>query len=258
MGLSLRAMDLTFWRNLHIQYSGADKFVQIAGRTKLLDVPSCSQVRRLDQPIDRRLHLFYEFGEGAGPDHAKTMCIRTLPSVIKTEIHRRPEVERLDLIPLVDWVRHQTAYEKAKEFIAHHLRAEKVTSLQRVPRLKKDSPAEPEAPPVAAFQPRPKAKAKAKAKASGRPQRIQAEWDLVKEFSGCYHCGARDHARTENKQTGMKGCPAFAKLKQEHGGVPRDYKGKLEEYLETKLERPGMLPRSLGTTPMGLSTLRAT
>ena len=237
-GQQIEGNWLELWRMLHVQHSGSDKLVQIAGRAKLQYVHACTQVCQLDQHVEHWLYLFYEFGEVIGAEHAKTMFIRTLPAIIRTEIYRRPEVERLELIPLIDWVRHQTMYEEAEELIAQHLKPERVSSLTRAPARRRERdqapPHDPEAPPVAAVQPRPEAKAKAKAKSSARPARTQAEWDRVKAFNGCYHCGKPDHARTENKKLGLKGCPGFKALKRQYGGLPPNYKGTHEAYFEAK------------------------
>ena len=114
MGQNMEGYGLELWRRLHAQYSGSDKLLQVAGRTNLQDFPACRSVKNLDHHIDEWLHLFYSFGDGISPGHAKTMFVRMIPESLRTEIYRRPDVERMELLPLIDWVRRKTLYERSE------------------------------------------------------------------------------------------------------------------------------------------------
>ena len=114
-GTNLEGNGLELWRKLYAEYAGNDKLLQVAGRTRLQDFPACRNMRQMNHHIDDWLHLFYEYGDGVGPEHAKTMFMRTLPDTLRTEVYRRPEVERMDLIELIEWVRNQTVYGRSED-----------------------------------------------------------------------------------------------------------------------------------------------
>ena len=58
--------------------------------------------------------------------------------------------------------------------------------------------------------------------------------EIVRLFSGCYHCGEQGHSRTPNAKLGLKGCEKYEALKKSHGGVPKDYEGALERFIKEK------------------------
>ena len=57
-------------------------------------------------------------------------------------------------------------------------------------------------------------------------------------FSGCWHCGSKDHSRKANPAKGIKGCPAFEKIKDANGGrPPQGYKGAYEKARDLAWEK---------------------
>ena len=58
------------------------------------------------------------------------MFLRTIPQTLRTEVYRRPELQRLELMKLIDWVRHQTVLERSAELTEQLLKPEKVMSLR--------------------------------------------------------------------------------------------------------------------------------
>ena len=194
--------------------------MQVAGRTRLQDYPQCNSLKTLNQHIESWLHLFYEFGDGIGADHAKTMFVRTIPDSIRTEIYRRPDVERRELLSLVDWVRHQAVFERPEELIKAHLSHEQRVTAFEASDPNKGGQLAPFAPPPrqpgGALRPSPKR----------RPQPKVSRRDLVRSFKGCYHCGATDRSRTPSERSKLKGCPDFEQIRSARGGnIPHDLQG---------------------------------
>ena len=109
----------------------------------------------LYERLEEWQELFIKYGEDLGPQVAQVMLIRILPSVLKTEIQRRPELKNLELMKLLDWVRHQTLQERNEMLADQMLKPDKVIhQLQRQQRKQQPAP-EPagdvEPPPVAAL-----------------------------------------------------------------------------------------------------------
>ena len=127
----------------------------------------------------------------------------------------------MELTKLIEWVRHQTVLQRGEELAAEILRPEKVTSL-RTKKTREPELVDP--PPVAAVgQP---TRPPGGARKGLRPPRggARAPDPLVKEFSGCFHCGEPGHSRRPNPRTGSKGCEKFqAYLKSKGGTLPNDY-----------------------------------
>ena len=55
-----------------------------------------------------------------------------------------------------------------------------------------------------------------------------------------HHCGDLNHSRTPNKKLGTRGCPEIEALKKK--GLPSNYQGKLEIWLEDQLRTQGARP----------------
>ena len=126
------------------------------------------------------------------------MFLRTLPQTLRTEVYRRPELQRLELMKLIDWVRHQTVLERSEQLASQLLKPEKVMSLrserQRIAKqaLVQEPPAA--APPTGAPQidavqppPRPTGDRRQRRPQQGRRQPRTPD-PLVREFKGCFHC----------------------------------------------------------------------
>ena len=60
---------------------------------------------------------------------AQTMFLRMLPESLRTEVYRRPELKKLELMRLKDWVRHQTLQERSEELAAQLMRPERISAL---------------------------------------------------------------------------------------------------------------------------------
>ena len=129
MGLNIKGNGQELWRRIYSEYAGSDKLLQIAGRTKLRDYGQCKNMKHLSHHVDDWTSLFYQYGDGIRAEHAKTMVVRTLPDTIRVEVYRRPEVEALGLFQLIDWVRHQTLFERTEDIIQQHLRPEKINTV---------------------------------------------------------------------------------------------------------------------------------
>ena len=193
----------------------------------------------LNDHVEEWTHLFYMYGEGISADHAKTMFMRLLPDSIRTEVYRRPDVERLQLFELADWVKHQTLWERSEELMAQHLKPEKVTSLGRQdpgPSPGDDAQHAAALPPGTGGPPRrPPGKGAGRGKGAGKG--TNRPDPLAKEFPAntCYHCGQSGHSRTANNKLGTKGCPAFEAYKKAKGDKWRDgYEGALEKSFEKR------------------------
>lgn len=134
----------------------------------------------------------------------------------------------MDLMPLIDWVRNQTLWERSEELAAQMMKPERVMALGR--------PQRPHAQPGGALRPprQPRRPRSAQGRDPGR-----AINPLVRDFMGCYHCGATDHSRTPNERSGQKGCPRFEALIKQHNGLPQGYKGKLEMCLDEQQKALG-------------------
>ena len=100
----------------------------------------------MDQHIDEWVHLCHEFGHDIGVLSAQTMFLRILPETIRTEVHRRPELKRLELMKLIDWVRHQTLQERSEELAAQPIKPEYVRAVVREPRRVRKSQVQNEQP----------------------------------------------------------------------------------------------------------------
>ena len=104
MGQQIEGNGLELWRKIHSEFAGSDHLMQVAGRTKLQDYPAITSMKDVQHRLEEWVHLFYQFGEGITAEHANTMLVRILPRDIRTEVYRRPEVEPIDLLRLIDWV----------------------------------------------------------------------------------------------------------------------------------------------------------
>ena len=65
----------------------------------------CKHLRSLNHHVDEWLQLVHEYGHGIGHLSAQAMLRRTTPDELRTEVYRRPELKRLELTKLVEWVR---------------------------------------------------------------------------------------------------------------------------------------------------------
>lgn len=198
MGISIEGNGLELWRKLFSEFEGSDKLIQIAGRTRLQDYPQRKAMKDLNHHIDDWLHQFYQYGDGISKEHAKTMCVRTIPESLRVEIYRRPEVEALDLLKLTDWVRHQSLYQRSEELVAQHVKSERITALERqsIAALPAREP-QPRAAPRG--RPPPRGDPKGGRRRAQTPPKQRAALDpLARESKGCVHRGAADHARVPN------------------------------------------------------------
>ena len=105
--------------------------------------PQCTSLRDLNAHADEWLHVFDEFGRDLSVDHARAMFTRCLPHGTPTEVYRREEAERLDLLPLTGGVGHQTAYERKGENIKPQLQRERIPAAQAQRPARAQQPMEP-------------------------------------------------------------------------------------------------------------------
>ena len=117
---------LELWRRLFTQYEGCDERVALAGRTRLHSFPRIKDIKSLDSHLDDWLDLLTKWGDDIGPDTTMTLFMRILPDVLRTEVHRRPELKNTELMKLVDWARHQAVWERSEILANQMMKDEKV------------------------------------------------------------------------------------------------------------------------------------
>ena len=100
MGTQMEGNGMELWRKLFRQYEGSDDLVKMAGKSKFMDLPQCRSMKDLDHHLDEWLHLMYQYGDDMGPSVLQTLLLRIIPSNLRAEIHRRPELKNLDLLKL--------------------------------------------------------------------------------------------------------------------------------------------------------------
>ena len=199
-------------------------------------------MKSLNEQLEEWLDLFYKYGDQLGPAAVQTHFLRILPDSLRSEVYKREDLKRLDLMPLVEWVRHHTIWERNEELAAQLLRPEKVMAVGDG-RLQQRPGAPPGGRRQGALQDRRQPR--------GPPQRRGEPNPLIRDFKGCFHCGKLDHARTPNERTGMKGCPEFEALIKSNNGLPKGYKGKLELFLDET-------HKALGSRPRGINSVTGT
>ena len=177
---------------------------------------------------------------------AQTMFLRILPESLRTEVYRRPELKKLELMILIGWVRHQTLQERSEELAAQLMQPERVMSITRQPRETKtreqkqipelqqqvsalQGGAPPTRDPRGRLPPRGKGGGKGGARARSPSSASRQRDDIRRQFTGCYHCGDANQSRSAIPRTGAPGCPICAEgLRKNNGKLPDKYEGALE------------------------------
>ena len=126
----------------------------MATRAKMLVFPQNEGTKKFNHHADEWLDLLYKFGDEMGPPDVQTLCLIFMPDNLRAEIYRRPELQRDELMRLIDGVVHQTMWEKSEELAAQPMRPEKSRALF-YPRAPSPRSRRPPPPPTNYRRPRP-------------------------------------------------------------------------------------------------------
>ena len=227
---------LELWRRIFMENEGGAEQVALAGLRRLHSFPKCPSKERLGTYLGDWQHLRNKHGASIPDESLFVMLLNMLPEDVAKEVRDRKQVLNTTQAVL-DYVygelaryndKHLSQLQEKMDMQAlargpqnavYSCVEDKVRSLEQ----KIDAMIHAVGPPQPAYPrpPRPtKGDGKGKGGTGSRLARPDPAWP-----GGCWHCG-KTHAG------GRRQCNALKALIKKHNGLPKDYKGAYEVWLE--------------------------
>ena len=103
------------WRRIYYSNQGGDDLIEVSGVRYLHNFPKCTNLRKLDEHVDKWLELHAKHGEGLSDSHLKTMFLGTLPTELEDEILHKEEIRTL--MQAVEYVHVKTNRHRVRNVI---------------------------------------------------------------------------------------------------------------------------------------------